>query len=293
MHHHRSMHAMNPTNSTNRNDMAEPRLRTALDGIPSYKAGRRPPAHPGRRSYSCPATRTHHEPLPEILAAIEAALPQIHRYPDYASTALVDAIAVRFDVPAEQVAVGTGSVGMLQQVFQVTCGPGDGVVFGWRSFEAYPIMAQIVGATAQRVDLDADDRHDLDAMARAIDEASPPGPGLQPEQPDRHRGGRGAAGWTPWTRVPSDVLIVLDEAYCEFVDPDRVPDGLRWQRQHGDVRGAAHFSKAHGLAALRVGFCRCPRSRWPMPCARCRPSLRGLPPWPRRRAWRPCTTREP
>lgn len=234
--------------------MAEPRLRTALDGIPSYKAGQRPPEHPGRRSYKLSSNENHHEPLPEILAAIEAALPQIHRYPDYASTALVDAIAVRFDVPAEQVAVGTGSVGMLQQLFQVTCGPGDGVVFGWRSFEAYPIMAQIVGATAQRVDLDADDRHDLDAMARAIDETTrlvlvcnpnnPTGTAVDEEQ---------LAGFIE--RVPSDVLIVLDEAYCEFVDPDRVPDGLRWQRQHGNVAVLRTFSKAHGLAALRVGFC--------------------------------------
>lgn len=234
--------------------MAEPRLRSALDGIPSYKAGQRPVEQPGRRSFKLSSNENHHEPLPEIVTAIEAVLPEIHRYPDYASTALVEAIAVRFDVPADHVAVGTGSVGVLQQLFQITCDPGDGAVFGWRSFEAYPIMAQIVGARAQRVALDADDRHDLDAMAAAIDETTRLVLVCNPNNPTGTAVDEAALA-AFIERVPSDVLIVVDEAYCEFVDPDCVPDGLRFHRRHGNVAVLRTFSKAHGLAALRVGFC--------------------------------------
>lgn len=234
--------------------MAEPRLRSALDGIPSYKAGQRPTQLPGVRTFKLSSNENHHEPLPEIVAAIEAALPEIHRYPDYASSELVEAIAVRFNVPNEHVAVGTGSVGVLQQLFQISSGPGDGVVFSWRAFEAYPIMTQIVGARAQRVALDADDRHDLDAMAEAIDDTTRMVLVCNPNNPTGTAVGREALARFI-ERVPDEVLIVLDEAYCEFIDPGRIPDGLSFYRRHSNVAVLRTFSKAYGLAALRVGFC--------------------------------------
>ncbi|MFM8350316.1 MAG: histidinol-phosphate transaminase, partial [Actinomycetales bacterium] len=184
-------------------------------------------------------------------------LPDVHRYPDYASTDLVRAIAERFNVPDDHVAVGTGSVGMLQQLFQITCGPGDGVVFAWRSFEAYPIMAQIVGASARRVELDDQDRHDLDAMADAIDESTRLVLVCNPNNPTGTAVDEGAMSRFI-DRVPADVLVVVDEAYCEFVDPVRVPDGLRFYREHSNVAVLRTFSKAYGLAALRVGFCIAP-----------------------------------
>ena len=234
--------------------MAEPRLRSALDAIPSYKAGQRPIQRPGKRTYKLSSNENHHEPLPELVAAIVDALPEIHRYPDYASAELVDAIATRFDVPGDHIAVGTGSVGVLQQLFQISSGPGDGVVFAWRSFEAYPIMTQIVGAQAQRVPLDGDDRHDLDAMAAAIDQSTRLVFVCNPNNPTGTAVDHQALSRFI-SAVPSDVLIVLDEAYCEFVDPGRVPDGLRFYREHGNVAVLRTFSKAYGLAALRVGFC--------------------------------------
>ena len=234
--------------------MPGPRLRAALDGIPAYKAGQPPTIRPGVTPFKLSSNENHHDPLPSVVAAIEAALPELHRYPDYGSTRLIEAIARRYDVPADHVSVGTGSVGMLQQLVQITAGPGDGVLFGWRSFEAYPIMTQIAGATAQRVPLDADDRHDLPAMLAAIDDTTRLVLVCNPNNPTGTAVGRDALA-AFLAAAPRDVLIVIDEAYTEFVDKDVVPDGLEFYRQYENVAVLRTFSKAYGLAGLRVGFC--------------------------------------
>lgn len=232
----------------------KPRLRPALDSLPAYKAGRPARVVEGVTSYKLSSNENHHLPLPSVLRAAEQALADLHRYPDFASTALVDAIAAHFAVPAEHVAVGTGSVGLLQQLVQITSEPGTGVVYAWRSFEAYPIVTQIAGATAQAVPLDADDRHDLDAMLAAIDDTTRIVLVCNPNNPtstavDHDSLARFIAA------VPSDVLVVVDEAYREFVDPTRIPDGLDFYRERENVAVLRTFSKAYGLAALRVGYC--------------------------------------
>ena len=130
----------------------------------------------------------------------------------------------------------------------------DGVLFGWRSFEAYPIMTQIAGANAQRVPLDADDRFDLDAMLATIDETTRIAFICNPNNPTGTAVGRDAIARFV-EAAPKDLLIVIDEAYCEFVDPDTIPDGLDFYREHGNVAVLRTFSKAYGLAALRVGYC--------------------------------------
>ncbi len=232
-----------------------PRLRPELDGVPAYRAGQ-PATHraEGIVPHKLSSNENPYPPLPSVLRAAELALADLHRYPDYGSTALVDRIATRFDVPVADIAVGTGSVGLLQQLLQITSGPGDGVVFAWRSFEAYPIVTQIVGATAQRVPLDANARHDLDSMLAAIDSSTRLVLVCNPNNPTSTAVDRDAL-----TRfvaeVPRDILIVLDEAYREFVDPERIPDGLDYYRAHENVAVLRTFSKAYGLASLRVGFC--------------------------------------
>lgn len=231
-----------------------PRLRSTLDGIPAYKAGRPAPTREGVESYKLSSNENHHLPLPSVLRAAEEALADLHRYPDFTSTALVDAIATHFDVPATDIAVGTGSVGLLQQLIQITSGPGDGVLYAWRSFEAYPIVTQIAGATAQAVPLDADDRHDLDAMLAAIDDTTRIVLVCNPNNPTSTAVDRDSLR-SFIEQVPSDILVVLDEAYREFVDADRIPDGLDFYREHENVAVLRTFSKAYGLAALRVGFC--------------------------------------
>ncbi len=232
-----------------------PRLRPELDAVPAYKAGQ--PAvlrAEGQVAHKLSSNENPYAPLPSVLRATELALADLHRYPDYGSGELVDRLADRFDVPASDVAVGTGSVGLLQQLLQITSGPGDGVVFAWRSFEAYPIMTQIAGATAQRVPLDNEARHDLDAMLAAIDETTRLVLVCNPNNPTSTAVGRDALA-AFIEAVPSDVLVVVDEAYREFVDPERIPDGIDFYRERENVAVLRTFSKAYGLASLRVGFC--------------------------------------
>ncbi|MDP1877581.1 MAG: histidinol-phosphate transaminase [Actinomycetota bacterium] len=231
-----------------------PRLRPALDGIPAYKAGQPARAGTGTTSFKLSSNENHHDPLPSVLAAAERALRDMHRYPDYGSTALIDALADRLQVPADHLSVGTGSVGMLQQLVQITAGPGDGVVYAWRSFEAYPIMTQIAGATSQPIPLDAEDRHDLPAMLAAIDDTTRLVMVCNPNNPTSTAVGRDALA-SFLAQVPRDVLVVLDEAYTEFVDPARIPDGLDFYREYPNVAVLRTFSKAYGLAGLRVGYC--------------------------------------
>lgn len=234
--------------------MSGPRLRSALDGIPAYRAGQPPTVREGVTPYKLSSNENHHDPLPSVIEAISASLSELHRYPDHGSTALVAALAQRFSVPTEHISVGTGSVGILQQLVQITSGPGDGVLFAWRSFEAYPIMTQIAGATAQRVPLDANDRHDLPAMLDAIDDTTRLIMVCNPNNPTSTAVGRRELKAFV-EAVPSDILVVIDEAYGEFVDPGAVPDGLDFYRDHENVAVLRTFSKAYGLAALRVGFC--------------------------------------
>ena len=233
--------------------MTSPRLRADLDSIPAYKAGQRPRVRDDITSYKLSSNENHFEPLPGIVEAVTAELAHINRYPDFASTALVDALAQRFDVPASNLAVATGSVALVQQLVQITCTPADSVLYAWRSFESYPITTQIAGAMSQQVSLDAEDRHDLDAMLARIDDTTRLVFVCNPNNPTSTAVGRDAL--TRFVEaVPSDVLVVIDEAYREFVDPGTVPDGLDLYRAHENVAVLRTFSKAYGLAGLRVGF---------------------------------------
>ncbi len=233
--------------------MTAPRLRPALAGIPAYVAGRNPTPRPGVTTHKLSSNENPYPPLPGVLEAAVAAAGAMNRYPDMFCTELVAELAKRYEVPEAHIATGTGSVGVLQQIVQATAGEGDEVVYAWRSFEAYPIIAQIAGATSVRVPLTADERHDLPAMAEAITDRTrlvllcspnnPTGPAI------------GAAELAEFLgRVPAGVLVVLDEAYTEFVRDPEVADGLAVYRQHDNVAVLRTFSKAFGLAGLRVGF---------------------------------------
>lgn len=235
-------------------DDEQVRLRAALDGLPSYRPGR--PAGAGGASvpgFKISSNENPYPPLDGVLEAAVAAAASMNRYPDMFATELVAAIADRFDVPVEHVATGTGSVGVLQQIVQATAGEGDEVVFAWRSFEAYPIVVGISGATSVRVPLTADARHDLTAMAAAITDRTRLMLVCSPNNPTGPVVGR-AELVRFLEQVPRDVLVVLDEAYCEFVrDPDAA-DGLELYRDHPNLGVLRTFSKAYGLAGLRVGF---------------------------------------
>ncbi|MDQ1640942.1 MAG: histidinol-phosphate aminotransferase [Actinomycetota bacterium] len=234
-------------------DGTTPRLRSSLEGVPSYKPGRAASSQAGAPAYKISSNENPYPPLPSVLEVVRAEAESFNRYPDMFATGLMAAIAARFDVPESHIATGTGSVGVLQQVVQATAADGDEVIYAWRSFEAYPIIVQISGATSVKVPLTSGERHDLDAMLAAISDKTrlillcspnnPTGTAIRRDELERFL-----------DAVPRDILVVIDEAYREFVrDPD-VPDALDVYRDRPNVAVLRTFSKAYGLAGLRVGF---------------------------------------
>ncbi|MFI6049813.1 histidinol-phosphate transaminase [Streptomyces violascens] len=229
-----------------------PKLRAELDGIPTYKPGK-PAAADGPVAYKLSSNENPYPPLPGVMESAMAAAGNFNRYPDMACTGLMNELAERFGVPLTHLATGTGSVGVAQSLIQSTSGPGDEVIYAWRSFEAYPIITQISGATSVRVPLTSGEVHDLDAMAEAITDRTrlifvcnpnnPTGTVVRRAELERFL-----------DRVPSDVLVVLDEAYREFIRDAEVPDGIEIYRDRPNVAVLRTFSKAYGLAGLRVGF---------------------------------------
>lgn len=234
-------------------DRPGPRLRQALHDVPAYRPGRPASSRDGAPAYKLSSNENPYPPLPSVLETVRESAASFNRYPDMFATGLTQAIADRFDVPAAHVATGTGSVGVLQQVVQSTAAEGDEVVYAWRSFEAYPIVVAISGATSVPVPLTSGERHDLDAMLDAVTDRTrlvlvcspnnPTGTAVKRAELERFL-----------ERVPRDVLVVIDEAYREFVRDPEVPDALEVYRDRPNVAVLRTFSKAYGLAGLRVGF---------------------------------------
>lgn len=229
------------------------RLREVLAQLPVYKPGKPAVAPPGVTAYKLSSNENPYGPLPSVLKAIDEGAASINRYPDNSAAALTDRLALALGVPADCLAIGTGSVAVLGQVMLAACDAGDEVVFAWRSFENYPIATQLVGAKPVMVGLDERGRHRLDAMAAAVTDRTrvilvctpnnPTGPAVHTDELERFL-----------AKVPDDVVVVVDEAYVEFVrDPDAVR-GLEVWRKHPNVVVLRTFSKAYGLAGLRVGF---------------------------------------
>lgn len=230
-----------------------PRLRAALAHVPGYVPGRAATTRPDLTAFKVSSNENPYPPLPSVLDAASAAAATMNRYPDMAVTALTERLARHLGVPAARVVTGPGSVGVLKQVVEAACDPGDEVVFAWRSFEAYPILVALAGGTAVQVPLGAGARHDLAAMARAVTDRTrvvivctpnnPTGPSVRHEE---------LAAFLD--EIPPDVLVVLDEAYLEFVESADAPDCLALHREHANVVVLRTFSKAYGLAGLRVGY---------------------------------------
>ncbi|WP_024876545.1 histidinol-phosphate transaminase [Saccharomonospora piscinae] len=222
--------------------------RADLAALPAYVPGRTVPGAIKLASNEVPGG-----PLPSVADAIARASADINRYPDMGAWELVRRLATQFGVSESEVAVGCGSVSLCQQFVQALCAPGDEVVFAWRSFEAYPIVTQVGNATPVRVPLTDSHRHDLDAMLAAITPRTRVVFVCNPNNPTGTAVRRDEL--TAFLdRVPEDVLVVLDEAYREFVtDPD-VPDGMEFAPARRNVAVLRTFSKAYGLAGLRVGY---------------------------------------
>ena len=232
------------------------RTRAALDAIPAYVPGRSADAvaadHQVDEVVKLSSNEAPFEPLPSAAAAIARAATSVNRYPDDASGALVEALAARAGVTTGQVLVGNGSVELCRLAMAATVDPGDEVVFAWPSFEAYPILALQLGARITRVALD-DHGHDLDAMADAVGADTRVVFVCSPNNPTGTVV-TGAALRAFVEAVPPECLVVVDEAYREFVTDPSAVDGVELLGTHPNVLVLRTFSKAYGLAALRVGY---------------------------------------
>ncbi|ROQ40061.1 histidinol-phosphate aminotransferase [Frondihabitans sp. PhB188] len=224
------------------------RLRPEIAALPPYRQGKQADAH----AFKLSSNENPFEPLPAVLDVLRDSL-QVNRYPDGAASGLRSVLAERFGVGIDEVHAGAGSISILSQLLLATAQPGDEVVYAWRSFEAYPGLVTVTGATSVQVPNRADGSHDLEAMAAAVTDATRLVIVCSPNNPtgevvSTHDFERFMAA------VPESVLVVLDEAYAEFVTDDTAVQGESLTEKHPNLVVLRTFSKAYGLAGLRIGY---------------------------------------
>ena len=239
-------------------------VRPVFDTLPSYAAGKPPAPVEGLTRYKLSSNENPLGPVPEV-ARVLAEFDAVHRYPDPLSTALRTALAGQLGVDAEDIVTGAGSLGALNQIIKTFAGVNadgvqDEVIYAWRSFEAYPILVGIMGARSVQVPNLPNGAHDLDAMAAAVTDCTrlilvctpnnPTGPAVTESQIRSFL-----------AKVPATVPVVIDEAYFEFCAASSIPEGeepplngLDIYRDYPNVIILRTFSKAQGLAGLRVGY---------------------------------------
>jgi len=223
------------------------RLRPELADLPAYTPGKTVLG-----AIKLASNEIVQGPLPSVRAAISAAVETINRYPDNGHVELKEHLAKHVGFAPEHIAVGCGSVSLCQQLIQITAAARDEVVFGWRSFEVYPLQVRVAGATPVQVPL-RDQTFDLDAMLAAVTDRTrlifvcnpnnPTSTVVEPAELARFV-----------AAVPKDILVVIDEAYVEYIRDGLAPDSLGLARAHPNVVVLRTFSKAYGLAGLRVGY---------------------------------------
>lgn len=222
--------------------------RADLNALPAYVPGRTVPGAIKLASNEVP-----YGPLPGVVEAITEAAVNAHRYPDMGVVALREKIADWLGVDPDRVATGCGSVALAEHIARTACLPGDEILYSWRSFEAYPIIAATTGATSVRVPNTAGHGHDLTAMAAAVTPRTKVVIVCNPNNPTGTAVRRAELDDFLDTVGP-DVLVVLDEAYREFVTDPAVPDGLAVHGDRPNVVVLRTLSKAWGLAGLRIGY---------------------------------------
>mgnify|MGYP006084204295 FL=1 len=230
-------------------------VRPAVQAMPAYRpgkaAGQAEEEHGIKNAIKLASNENPYPPVPSVVAAMTDAAGRVNRYCDHLAVELRAAIGAMIGLDLDNVAVGCGSVGLLQQLCLAYLDPGDNVVYPWRSFEAYPVNVQMMGAESRQVPL-VDHAFDLDAVAAAVDErtkiimlATPNNPTGTALSVDSLR--------AMLAKVPDSVIVLIDEAYREFLDPS-FGDPVELLADHSNVIVSRTFSKAFGLAGVRVGY---------------------------------------
>ena len=233
------------------------RVRPAVDALPAYKPGKA--AEQAEREHNIveaiklASNENPYPPPAAVVEAVAAACRDGNIYSDHRATAVREALADRLGLAVEHVTVGAGSVALLYQLATAFVDPGDEVVTPWISFEAYPISVQTMGGNVVRVPLTADHAFDLDAVAAAVTERTKLVLLATPNNPTSTAVPTAAVARLAES-IPSDVLVLVDEAYREFADPALGDPVAELMPRFDNVAVARTFSKAYGLASLRVGY---------------------------------------
>ncbi len=230
-------------------------IRKNLAGLAPYRQG----AQANPDAFKLSSNENPFSTHPVVSAAIADAI-GANRYPDATMPELRQALANFYGtneapLSADEIHVGAGSVSIIAQLLTAVCEPGTNVVYAWRSFEAYPSLTMIAGAEPRQIPLSESFGHDLPAMAAAIDENTRAVILCTPNNPTGPIITTGEFNAFV-AQAPSNVLIILDEAYAEFVRDESAVDGVadRVWHTHPNVVVLRTFSKAYGLAGLRVGY---------------------------------------
>ena len=233
------------------------RPRAVVAGLPAYRPGKGikqvEAEHGISNAIKLASNENPAPPVDRIVAAIQAAANGLNRYADHRASELRSAIAASVGVSDDQVTVGAGSSGLLQQLCMTYLEPGDEVVYPWRSFEVYPVFTTLMAGVPVPVPLDADLGLDIDGLVAAVTArtkllflATPNNPiGNATRVPELR---------SLLERVPSDVVVCIDEAYREFLDPGFGDPVTELLPQFPNAVVTRTFSKAHGLAGARVGY---------------------------------------
>jgi histidinol-phosphate aminotransferase len=232
------------------------RTRATLDVLRTYRPGRTTSQVARERGVQqavrLSANESSFGPLPSVAAAVAEAASEINRYPDFHASALRTAVGERFGFDPVTVVTGCGSAALYRNFVEAVAGPGDEVLVAEPTFEVFAAAAVIAGARPVAVPLRAH-LHDLDEMAAAITRRTRAVVVCNPNNPTSTAVG-GTELNTFLERVPEDVLVVLDQAYHDFDDSRDPVDGAALVRRRPNVAVLRTFSKAHGLASLRVGY---------------------------------------
>ena len=233
------------------------RVRPAVAALPAYKPGKA--AEQAEREHNIAeaiklaSNENPYPPPTAVVEAVAAACRGGNLYCDHRATAVREALADRLGLAVEQVTVGAGSVALLYQLATAYIDPGDEAVTPWISFEAYPISVQTMGGILVRVPLTGGHAFDLDAVAAAVTERTKLVFLATPNNPTSTAVSTAAIARL-LESVPDDVVVLVDEAYREFADPALGDPVVELLPRFDNVAVARTFSKAYGLASLRVGY---------------------------------------
>lgn len=229
--------------------MSQVRLRQVLSDLPAYVAGK----GDAGKIVKLSSNELPFPPAKSIIEAGEQALTSINRYPDAIGSALAAKLGAHYRLNPEQVVVGPGSIQVLANALSAVAQAGNNVVYAWRSFEAYPILVGITGASSRQIPLNSHGGHDLDAILSAVDENTAAVILCSPNNPT----GTSLTGTQVrefLAALPTQVLAVLDEAYFEFDTSLGHVDGATLLADFPNLLVLRTFSKAYGLAGLRCGY---------------------------------------